>query len=159
MRMWGRLLGESRRSIQPRRRLSLTAKLESKGAAVKRPLTGTICSVIKFSPGTCSSTGLPADWELRDTTGVWVPELITRANVTVCRWMGAGAIRWAHMTLLLTIIVVWLLLNAVYFWWVSEGRYRRRPDGAAVRRNQRDRLWRGAGSPKPGQDRERRSPT
>jgi hypothetical protein len=38
------------------------------------------------------------------------------------------------MTLLLTIIVVWLLLNAVYFWWVSEGRYRRKPDVDAVRR-------------------------
>jgi hypothetical protein len=65
------------------------------------------------------------------------------------------------MTLLLTIIVVWLLLNAVYFWWVSEGRYRRRPDVAAMRGNQRarDRLWRGAGSPKPGHQRERRSPT
>ena len=64
------------------------------------------------------------------------------------------------MTLLIKIIVLWLLLNAVYFWWVSKGRYRPKPDVAAMRRNQRagDRLWRGAGSPKPGQHRERRSP-
>jgi hypothetical protein len=38
------------------------------------------------------------------------------------------------MKVLLTIIVVWLLLNAVYFWWVSEGRYRRKTDVDAVRR-------------------------
>src|SRR5436305_299541 len=57
---------------------------ESKGAAVKRPLAGTICWVMKFSPGTRGSTDFPANWELRDTTGVPVPELITRAGVTMC---------------------------------------------------------------------------
>jgi hypothetical protein len=84
MRIRGRLLGESRRSIQPRRRLSLTAKLESKGAALKRPLAGTICWVMKFSPGIRGSTDFRASWELRDTTGVSVPELITRAGVIMC---------------------------------------------------------------------------
>jgi hypothetical protein len=39
------------------------------------------------------------------------------------------------MTLLLKIIVVWLLLNAVYFWWAAEGRYRRRNDLAATQRD------------------------
>ena len=84
MRVRGRPLGESRRSIQPRRRLSLTAKLESKGAALKRPLAGTICWVMKFSPGIRGSTDFRASWELRDTTGVSVPELITRADVSMC---------------------------------------------------------------------------
>jgi hypothetical protein len=66
-----------------------------------------------------------------------VLELIARAERYHVRLNWAGAIRWAHMTLLLEIILVWLLLNAVYFWWVSEGRYRRKPDVAAMRRNQR----------------------
>jgi hypothetical protein len=39
---------------------------------------------MKFSPGIRSSTDFPANWELRDTTGVSVPELITRAGVTMC---------------------------------------------------------------------------
>jgi hypothetical protein len=29
------------------------------------------------------------------------------------------------MTLLLIILVAWLLLNAIYVWWMADGRYRR----------------------------------
>ena len=29
------------------------------------------------------------------------------------------------MTLLLSTIAVWVLINAIYFWWMAEGRYRR----------------------------------
>jgi hypothetical protein len=36
------------------------------------------------------------------------------------------------MTILLKMILVWLLLNAVYFLWVAEGRYRRRTGFAAT---------------------------
>jgi hypothetical protein len=63
--------GESRRLIQPRRWLSLVSKLETKGAAVKRPLAGTMCAVMKCSPGIRSSTGFPGNGELRETTAFW----------------------------------------------------------------------------------------
>ena len=79
-------------SFSPGRWPPVCRNWESKGAAVKRPLAGTICWVMKFSPGTRSCTDFLANWELRGTTGVLVPELIARAGVTMCNWrdqMGA----------------------------------------------------------------------
>src|SRR5215470_4493854 len=71
-------------SFSPGRWPPVCRNWESKGAAVKRPLAGTICWVMKFSPGTRSSTDFLANWKLRDTAGVSVPELMTRVSVTMC---------------------------------------------------------------------------
>jgi hypothetical protein len=62
------MLRESRRLIEPRRRLS--CRPESKGAAVKRPLAGTICSVMKCSPGAGSSTDIRRACGVQKTTAL-----------------------------------------------------------------------------------------